>query len=801
MFRSLTRLFGKRSARSSSRRAPSFLSVEQLEERCQPSVASYSSYLGGDTSDEVTCVTTDAAGYIYLAGRAGSNNFPGIPGPKPFLANGFVAKMNPAGQLLWATYADSDTDGVRGIAVDRSGNIYATGSTELATGFATAGAAQTSFGGWEDAFAMKLSASGSVLYATYIGGSQLDVAYGIAVDGDGDAYVTGYTISDNFPTVNPLPGQGALHANSGEDAFVTEINPSGSQFLFSTYLGGNANNPNENGATLSQAHAITLDAAGNIYLTGYTLAADFPTVNAFQAHKGYGADAFVTELRAVGPSGSQIVYSTFLGDPSTDVETGSGTDIGNGIAVDAAGNIVVVGDTDSAHFPTKNAFQTRINGNGLLGLDDAFITRLNPTRAPSQQLIYSTYLGGNAADDANAVALDAAGDAWVLGDTNSDQPVGHFPLVNAFQTRFNAGAFVAEFSPSGKALLSSYYGGGGENGEGISVDGFGNVVFVGHTESDHLPTTANAYQRTFPGESDSGFVAILAGANKSYSGKDQAGDLISVTLTGPGAISVVRTATGMIQAIYLVGTSSNSSVLTITVTRKTGNGLVQIGSITGTGLAKLVAPSADLVGSGINLTGVLGSLTIHVIGDGATINVVGGLGLLQAAKIGAATIVAPRLTTLTVTGDRTRGLRGDFAAALTLTGTGTALGTAKIAGEVIGSSIVVQAGSVTSFTAGAFVNSTLFLGQAGQLTAGASLGTFTVTGLTGLAAAFVNSNVSASIVGSVTLASVQTNNGGVAFGITAHQSIARVVVTSPKFTYNPKLTTPQGIGDFVVQRI
>jgi hypothetical protein len=795
--------------------------VEPLEQRCQPSVT-YSSYLGGDTSDEVTSVATDVLGNIYVAGRAGSNSFPGIPGPRPAQANGFVAKLGPAGNLLWAGYVDTDLDGVRAIAVDRSGHVYVTGTTEQATNFATSGAAQTNYGGNGDAFVIKMNTSdGAIDYATYLGGEQLDVARGIAVDRSGDAFVTGYTISAQFPKTNPLPGQGALHVNSGQDAFVTEINPSGSQFLFSTYLGGSQNGPGQNGATKSQGNAITLDVFGNIYLTGFTEAADFPTANAFQPVKGAGMDVFVTEIRA---DETGLAYSTFLGGPSDDLN------IGNAIAVDRLGNILIAGDTDGAHFPLKNAFQGKLNGTGLPANDDAFVSKINPRLVGAAQLVYSTYLGGSAIDFAQAIAVDTAGNAYVTGQTNSDTLVGHFPLVNAFQRNFPAGAFLTELAPGGQALLSSYYGGGGETGEGLAVDGFGNVVFVGHTQSAHLPTTANAYLRTFPGGSDSGFVALLGGANKSFSGTDTDGDQYTVQLSGPGAVSVAvddstGNGRGPIESIALEGTSPASSVLIVRVTRKVGDGFVDVGSITGSGLLQIAAGTANLVGSGISLSGGLGSLYVHDvrngagvlaadapaqltgisahdIGDGTTINVGGSLSVLTAARIGAATIIAPRLTTLTVTGDRSLGLSGDLAAHLILTGTGTALGTATIAGRVSGADIEVRAGSVGTFVTGAFLNSTLFVGQGGKLTSGARLVVFAVTGLAGSTApAFVNSNVAASVVGTVGLASVRTDNGGTKFGVEGHQAIGKVVVTNPHFVYNPRQKTPQGVGDFQVSLV
>jgi hypothetical protein len=815
----LTRCFETRKRGLSARRR--WLQVERLEERWTPSAPTYSSYLGGDNSDEVTSVATDSAGYLYVAGRTNSDTFPGISGNLPLFANGFVSKFDPTGTtLLWTTLIDSDTDGVRGIAVDGSDNVYVTGSTGLTSGFATAGATQARYGGNGDAFAAKLNGgTGSILWATYIGGEQLDNGLAITVDKGGDSYVTGYTTSTLFPTHNPLSGQGSLLANSGLDVFVTELNPSGSQFLFSSYLGGNQNGPNENGATKSEAHAITMDSTGNIYLTGYTEAADFPTVNPFQAVKGQGLSVFVTEI---GAGGSGILYSTYLGGKGP----GDDLNIGNGIAVDRGGNIVVVGDTDGVHFPLKYPFDPRVNHSGIGGNDDAFVTRLNPHAAGSAQLVYSTYIGGSAIDFANAVAVDQAGNAYVTGTTGSEL---NYPLVNPFQ-RFPSGAFIAELTPAGRVLLNSYYGGGGEVGNAIAVCPFGKVIFAGNTPSTRLPTTANAFQRTFPDATDSGFVAMLNGTpNKVFHGLDSDGDLYTVWLSGPGSVSVVQkdqgSGTGPLAAIYLSGTSSLTSTLSITVTKKVGDGFVDVGSITGPGLLRIAAATANLVGGGIQLTGRLGSLAIHdlnhgasiqaadlgtqstsiqahVIGDGSAINVGGNLSLLRAATIGTASILAPHVTTLSITGDKVNGISGDLSARLMLTGTGIALGTATVAGSVSHADIEVQAGNVTTFRAGAFFDSTLFLGANGGLIAGQRLGTFSVSGFAGSSTpAFVNSNVAASIIGVVSLASVQTSNGGTKFGIEGHQSIGQVKVFNPMFSYNAKNASPQGVGEFEVQLI
>jgi hypothetical protein len=811
------------------------LRLESLEERTTPSVDSlvYASYFGGNGSAGVTGVATDATGDIYLCGRTSSTTFPGFSGPLAPQAQGFVAKFDPTGTTLsWAQVIDTDTSGVRAIAVDSSGNVYVTGSTGF-TGVATPGSAQSSYGGEGDAFAAKLDGqTGAIDWATYIGGQFVDVGTGIAVNAADDVWVTGWTESADFPTHNPLSGQASLESNSGTDAFLTEISPDGAHFLYSTYLGGQQDGLYDgNGATPTEANAIALDSTGNVYLTGYTHAADFPTVNAFQSVKGFSENVFVTEIKS---DGSQILYSTFLSDPNQKSGNGGGDNVGYGIAVDSSGNILVTGATTSLHFPLKNAFQKTID-RGVPDVEDAFVTKLDPNTMGSAQLVYSTYDGGTATDFGQAIAVDSSGDAYVVGFAES---AGTFPSLRAIQSnQVSSCEFVAGFSSTGSILFNTKFGQSGSGygnedtplGAVVTVSPFGSVVFGGDYAETALHATANAYQRTFPdpGSTDSGYFAMLAGKpTKSFHGVDSDGDVYSVTLTGPGAIDVIQTtsgtSTGPIHAIYLEGTSSKSSVLSIAVTTKVGDGFVNVGSVTGPGLERIAASTADLTGAGIDLTGKLGALTIHdvssgasilaagpatqstsilahVIGNSTTIDVGGNLSLLKAASIGTATITAPHLTTLSVTGDATNSIAGDLSAAITLTGTGTALGTAFIAGEVDGANIEVRSGSVTTFKASEFVNTTLYLGSTGTLTPGQHLRTFTVTGITGSSApAFVNSNVSAAIVGTVTLASVQTDNNGTKFGIDASVLIAAVRMSNPAFTYNPKKPTPQGIGDFEV---
>jgi len=321
-------------------------------------------------------------------------------------------------------------------------------------------------------------------YSTYLSGSADNEANAIAVDNAGNAYVTGYTTSSDFPVVpgamQPVNPAGDLGA-----AFVTKLNPTGTALLYSTFLGGSSE---------TQALAIAVDSSGDAFIAGGTSAADFPTtLGAFQTNYGGNGNAFIAEL---DPTGSALIYSTYLG--------GSSGDTALGIAVDASGSAYVAGSTGSSDFPvTAGAFQTT---NHALYTTDAFVTRLNPA---GSALLYSTYLGGSdnpnygPGDGANAIAIDALGNAYVAGNAWSDD----FPVTPAaFQSKnrspYGFNGFVSKLNPSGSSLVYSTYLGGsgtgfsllGDQPNGIAVDSEGDAYVAGWTGSSNYPVTAGAFQ-------------------------------------------------------------------------------------------------------------------------------------------------------------------------------------------------------------------------------------------------------------------------------------------------------------------
>lgn len=460
----------------------------------------YSTFLGGSDIEGSSDIAIDGAGNAYITGWTWSYDFPTTLGVFDTGYNGwfdvFVAKMNADGtELAYATFLGSNNwDESHAIAVDQAGNAYITGFTTSYDFPITSGSFDTSHNGSYDAFVVKLNTSGTELvYATFLGGTSSDEGHDIAVDETGNAYVTGETNSSNFPST---VGAFDNNYNGGYpgDAFAIKLNSMGTGLFYGTFLGG---------TYPDRGYGISIDSAGNSYVTGHTSSPDFPTTpGAFDTNRD-SHDAFVVKLNA---SGTGLAYSTFLG--------GSEGEGGEAITVDQAGNAYVTGYTDSSDFPiTPGTFDTSYNDTcvGEYCLD-IFVAKLNES---GTRLTYSTYLGGNDNDKSADIALDGEGNAYVTGFTSSSD----FPVTpEAFDTSHGGGtcgsiyeqpypcadAFVVKVNSGGTGLVYSTFLGGedGDGGSAIAVNDANSIYVVGGLSSSDFPTTAGAYDTSYNGSSD-----------------------------------------------------------------------------------------------------------------------------------------------------------------------------------------------------------------------------------------------------------------------------------------------------------
>ncbi len=509
-------------------------------------VLGYSSFLGGANGDRGFDIQVDAAGNAYVTGSTFSPNFPTTAGAiqkqfgsTDFSSDAFVTKINASGTAAFSTYlGGSKSDFVRTFALGPGGILYLTGGTSSTDFPTTAGAYKTATTE-HDFFVTKLSAAGdALLYSTYFGAGGIQTAH-IAVDAAGDIYLAGVTsrfrgfpiTADAFQKTQPtFVGTNFLSSDSG---FVSKLHPGGggaSDLVYSSYLGGNGG---EYGGW------IKVGPGGFVYVAGVTASTDFPTTaDAVQpapsttdaaARNAAGlSDVFLVKMDLRIPGAGGLVYSTYLG--------GAGNETSEGMVLDRAGNVYLAGRTTSGDFPTtRNALQP-----SPAGAADAYVAKLNLSRAGKAGLIYSTYLGGSADDSGGDIAVDAAGNAYVTGDTRSTNlpvTVGAFqPSIGGISDVFNApggDAFVAKLNAAGTALVYfSYLGGsGGDGAGGIALDPKGNAYITGYTFSNNFPLSANALQATHGGSFDayvarvdnpSSFAAATAPADEAKASASQA---------------------------------------------------------------------------------------------------------------------------------------------------------------------------------------------------------------------------------------------------------------------------------------
>jgi hypothetical protein len=391
-----------------------------------PEMLVYSGFIGGSGDDNGYGIAVDGVGNAYVTGETNSPDFPVVVGPDTSLSSrdAFVAKVRADGSgLEYCGYiGGSGGDSGQGIAVDGAGNAYVAGWTSSAD-FPVAVGPDATINGAVDAFVAKVRTDGAGLdYCGYIGGSGLDVGYGIAVDGAGNAYVTG---------------------NISSLAFVAKVRADGTGLVYNRYVDALFGS--------HYSYGIAVDSAGNAYVTGQV-----------QPHFDR-PDAFVAMVRA---DGIGIVRPFYIG--------GSLNDSGRGIAVDSAGNAYVTGWTDSPNFPCGRWLDSSFDGSR-----SAFVWNVGGG--------YLSCIGGSGEDIGNGIAVDTAGNAYVTGYTNSSD----FPVVMGPDTSFNGAsdAWVAKVKADGSGLEYSGYIGGSssDGGSGIAVDGRGNAYVTGFTVSPNFP--------------------------------------------------------------------------------------------------------------------------------------------------------------------------------------------------------------------------------------------------------------------------------------------------------------------------
>ncbi len=409
-------------------------------------VLAFSMTFGGSGANQALGIALDTNDNVYITGNTTSSDFPIVNGFQTnYLGNldAFVTKFDTNGAIVYSTFLGggvlnniNQSSSGQGIVVDINGDAFIAGYTQV-TNFPVKNALQPTNGGICDAFVTELNPAGNgLIFSTYLGGKGFDAANGITLDGNGDAIITGYTLSTNFPTVYAAQ---PVYGGNG-DAFVAKLTADGSALVYSTYLGGSNSENNVSASSLGSASASTLaanlggglavDFDGNAYVTGWTYSTNFPVLNAFQptnatSYYGFYSDTFVTKL---DPSGN-LIYSTYFG--------GKYGNVGRAIGVDINDNVYFAGNDQGGSLPTTNAFQPYFGGDGAAFIGDGFVAALDFT---GTNLIYCTYLGGSGDDQINGIAVRPDdGAVAVTGFTDSP----NFPLMNAVQPNGEQGFFMS----------------------------------------------------------------------------------------------------------------------------------------------------------------------------------------------------------------------------------------------------------------------------------------------------------------------------------------------------------------------
>ena len=434
----------------------------------------WATYYGGGDMDKGTNIATDNIGNIYVCGSTLTNSGIATAGAFQTSSGGgsdaFLVKFTSSGSRLWATYfGGTGDDAAVSVKTDVYGNVYLYGNTLSTSSISTPGAFQTNNNGNTDAFLVKFSSSGTRLWATYFGGSDQEYATNVATDPSGNVYITGNTLS-----TTGIASPSAFQTTIGglNDGFLAKFNPSGVR-LWSTYFGGSQND---------YGFDVATDANSNVFMSGFTFSdTGIAYGSPFQNTYNDGGDAFLAKFN----SGGNIIWSTYYG--------GDQVDFGYGLATGPGGCVYMTGMTSSLTGIAYNGFQNTFGGarDGFLVKFDASCNRL-----------WATYYGGAQTEEAEDLAVDAAGNVFLSGDTYSPNTGNCIATVGGFQTNISGteNLFLAAFTSNGTRLSSTYYGQNHEEDGHVALGQFGEVYLEGATTS-LSGISWNGFQNSFGGGS------------------------------------------------------------------------------------------------------------------------------------------------------------------------------------------------------------------------------------------------------------------------------------------------------------